>query len=254
MGINMRIELVGMSPKALRRASPHQHDTWEIVLNLEGNGVTVINGREYNFFPGSIICHPPGAVHSKYSDDPFTDIFVQVDGLIPPQSGEVSLFTDEEEKSFEALMFLALRTFYKKSGNYKAVLGSLAETMNQVLISWSAYKDHNESVENLKNTLIENFMNPEFKIGDAMGNVSYNTDYFRRCFKKETGKSPSSFITDLRMDYAEKLLSQQAYNKMTISEIALMSGFYDPRYFSRVFKKHYGTAPNEYIKKDKEPI
>ncbi len=248
----MKIDLIGMSPKALRRASPHQHNTWELVLNLEGSGITVIDGREYNFFPGSIICHPPGAIHSKYSEDAFTDIFVQINGFIPPKNDEVLLFTDEDEKSFEALMFMALREFYKKSGNYKTLLGALAETMNQILISWSAYVNKNESVENLKNILIENFINPEFQVGDAMRNVSYNTDYFRRCFKRETGYNPSSFLTNLRMNYAEKLLSQQDLNRMTISEIALMSGFYDPRYFSRVFKKHYKMSPNEFIKKYKE--
>jgi AraC-like DNA-binding protein len=32
-----------------------------------------------------------------------------------------------------------------------------------------------------------------------------------------------------------------------ISDIAYESGFSDPKYFSTLFKKHYGKTPKEYI-------
>ena len=36
----------------------------------------------------------------------------------------------------------------------------------------------------------------------------------------------------------------------SIKEIASFSGFSDPLYFSKVFKKHYGMSPGEYMEKE----
>ncbi len=35
----------------------------------------------------------------------------------------------------------------------------------------------------------------------------------------------------------------------SISEIAFKTGFNDPKYFSRIFKKFYGLSPSEFTKK-----
>ena len=39
--------------------------------------------------------------------------------------------------------------------------------------------------------------------------------------------------------------------EFTIAEIAYQTGFNDPKYFSRSFKKHTGKTPSEYVKQIK---
>ncbi len=68
----------------------------------------------------------------------------------------------------------------------------------------------------------------------------YSYSSFRKQFKQESGKSPLEYLTDLRMDRAESLLSGGQY---TVAEVACMVGYEDSSYFSRVFRKHKGCTP-----------
>lgn len=77
------------------------------------------------------------------------------------------------------------------------------------------------------------------------GIVGFNPSYFSRVFKQETGKSFVEYITEVRMQRAQKLLLE---HKKTILEIAEEVGYADDKYFSRIFKKHSGLKPNEYRK------
>lgn len=69
---------------------------------------------------------------------------------------------------------------------------------------------------------------------------------FRRLFKEYTGKSPIDYRIERRISYAKKLLNT---GSMTVLEVALETGFDDPAYFCRVFKKLTGITAGEYLKR-----
>lgn len=74
----------------------------------------------------------------------------------------------------------------------------------------------------------------------ALANMS--SYYFCRLFKRLTGKSPTEYITLLRLNKAATLLQE---NKLNITEVALSVGFNDSNYFSRQFKKYKKVAPSK---------
>jgi len=63
---------------------------------------------------------------------------------------------------------------------------------------------------------------------------------FKRAFKKEFKVTPLNYITNKRMEKAERLLT---VSELTISEIAYELGYNDPQYFTRIFKKNTGVTP-----------
>ncbi len=63
---------------------------------------------------------------------------------------------------------------------------------------------------------------------------------FKREFKKEFETTPLKYITQKRLKKAKNLLKN---SEMTISEIAFETGYNDPQYFTRTFKKNSGTTP-----------
>ena len=74
----MALHSVGRSALMLRYAGSHQHDCWEIVLDLNGTGQTIVDGVPYDFAPGKILCIPPNGVHSKMASKGFSDIFCMI--------------------------------------------------------------------------------------------------------------------------------------------------------------------------------
>lgn len=67
--------------------------------------------------------------------------------------------------------------------------------------------------------------------------------YLFRIFKKNSGKSPSEFITALRLQKGIELLKTP---DLTIKEVALASGFPSYQSFFRVFKLHFNISPEDF--------
>ena len=69
--------------------------------------------------------------------------------------------------------------------------------------------------------------------------------YFTRLFEDLEGSTPRSFLEDLRLREAVKLLHGQ---DLSVKEIAYASGISDVNYFCRLFKKRVGMSPGEFRK------
>jgi AraC-like DNA-binding protein len=67
-------------------------------------------------------------------------------------------------------------------------------------------------------------------------------------FKKNIGTSVHQYHLILRMEHAKKNLAAKDFS---VAEVASMSGFDDPLYFSRIFKKITGMSPKEFQKAQK---
>ncbi|RXZ84678.1 AraC family transcriptional regulator [Paenibacillaceae bacterium] len=67
--------------------------------------------------------------------------------------------------------------------------------------------------------------------------------YLCQVFKKYSGTSINHYVQQLRLQRAEYLLLGTS---RSIKDIAQEVGYSDPFYFSRLFKKNYGIAPQQY--------
>ena len=68
-------------------------------------------------------------------------------------------------------------------------------------------------------------------------------DYFSRIFKNVTGMNYSKWLNTIRLEKATELLSQ---NDMSLTEVAMLSGFQSIASLNRVFHREKGMAPGEY--------
>ena len=68
-------------------------------------------------------------------------------------------------------------------------------------------------------------------------------DYFSRIFKNVTGMNYNKWLNLIRLEKATELLSQ---NGLTLTEVAMLSGFQSIPSFNRVFHDEKGMAPSEY--------
>lgn len=90
---------------------------------------------------------------------------------------------------------------------------------------------------------IENHYATALSLERISKEVSLNPVYFSNLFKKETGETFTNYLNKYRIEKAKEAL---ANTSATISEIAYQTGFNDPKYFSRIFRKHIGLTPLEF--------
>ena len=98
-------------------------------------------------------------------------------------------------------------------------------------------------VEEAQNYVRTNYNDVDLSLDKVCSTLGVSSSYFSSVFKKETGESFISYLTDFRMKEAARLLLETDEKNYTI---ARKVGYEDANYFSYVFKKAYGMSPSRY--------
>jgi transcriptional regulator GlxA family with amidase domain len=70
-----------------------------------------------------------------------------------------------------------------------------------------------------------------------------STSHYVRLFKARNGQTPINYFLHLKIQRACDLLET---TRSDIREVALLLGYTDPYYFSRIFKRFMGVSPHHY--------
>ena len=97
--------------------------------------------------------------------------------------------------------------------------------------------------------IVKKHMSEEFNVEDLCQEMGMSRSSLYNKVRALTGHSPSDFIREVRLKEAALLLQGKKY---TVAEVSDMTGFSDPKYFTEIFKKHYGMTPSAYMKQPKE--
>jgi len=80
-------------------------------------------------------------------------------------------------------------------------------------------------------------------IQDIADHVRIHPSYLSSIFRKSLNQSVNSYINFHRINIAKQLLRN---SNVSITDIALQTGFYDAQHFLKTFKKNTGYTPTEY--------
>lgn len=80
-------------------------------------------------------------------------------------------------------------------------------------------------------------------VEDMAEELGISPNYLRKKFKDGTGSTILEYVTNVRMETAEKLLRQ---HKLKVKEVSLRVGYENVSYFTQLFAKRNGVTPNEY--------
>jgi AraC-like DNA-binding protein len=91
----------------------------------------------------------------------------------------------------------------------------------------------------------ENMGNSDFNIESVAEGIAMSRTTFYKKFKSLTNLTPVEFVRDMRLQKAKQYLDAGEHS---ISEVAYIVGFNNPKYFSTCFREKYNVSPSEYVK------
>ena len=94
-----------------------------------------------------------------------------------------------------------------------------------------------------KRYIDEHFDDESLSVSLLAQTAGVSQTYFRREFKICFGHSPKEYIRTLRIEHAKNLLEA---GDLSISEVALQSGYSNISYFSTDFRNATGQSPSQY--------
>lgn len=98
---------------------------------------------------------------------------------------------------------------------------------------------------------INSNLSQELSLDSIASAAAFSTYHFHRIFSAILGESLWNYTVRLRLEKAAQLITST--NKISITQIALDTGFSSSSVFSRAFKNYFGISPSNW-KKNKSKI
>jgi AraC-like DNA-binding protein len=254
----------------------HNHPEIEINLVMGISGKRVVGDSTENYENNDLVILGPYLNHKWYGDEtmlknkqPYRVITIQFDAN---QFSTSMMMKDS---------FFAIRNLLKESVQGIQYTGKTFETAKNIMIEMTENKGFDNTISFLKLLdvlsrgterrflsflefdtsgpktinnriqiayayIMQHYADPNFKISDVANQVQMTENSFSRFFQRQSFRSFSDFLIDLRLGKACKLILE---SDKTISEICYSSGFNNIANFNRLFKKYRKYTPNEFRKK-----
>ena len=121
-------------------------------------------------------------------------------------------------------------------------LGAEADSADEEEEAPSAGGEATEFVGMATKLTLDNLKDNDFTIDNLCREMGMSRTLFYVKLKTYTGKSPQDFVRTIRLERAATLLRQGR----SVTEVSILTGFDNPKYFSTVFKKYFGVSPSKY--------
>ena len=222
--------------------SRHKHPTWELIYCTSKSGVMVFDSMQLPYAEGDIVVIPPNIPHLNVSENGFTNIHLNIaDSTLAFR--QPAVMQDDANGSILHLFSDAYYLYCGDSAHKAELLASYGNLLAQYMASGAHASAKNRITEQIEQSIVHNYANADYQLDEALRGMPYCYDYLARVFRRDTGVTPHKYLTNLRLQSAAAML-QSDYRSIT--EVALLCGFRNPLYFSRLFKKKYGVSPKEY--------
>ena len=228
----------------------HMHQSWEFIYCTSGSGRIRFESLDLPYEAGTMVVIPPGTPHINESDTGFTNIFANVEDCF--LTLRQPFLVRDDANGFLLSAFQALFFHYSSNVRDASLLSAYGNLIATYAKVYQKSEIHTGIVSEIEGHIIQNFPNPAFELDEYLRSLPFSYEYLRKRFKKEVGVTPHQYLSDKRLQTAADWLARSLDDSSNVAEIAHLSGFKEPLYFSRMFKKRYGVAPSFYAEMKKE--
>lgn len=232
--------------KNAKQSVPSTSKSNGLHLVTRGDGIFCCNGTKHKIHESSLFFVRRGDVFSISSADTIEYCYICFEGRRGDEFMD-RIGASDVIRIFDALPNITEFWLHCIESANKDNVDLISES---VLLYTLSFLRPTESKQNdLLSTMIsvtnENFSDPEFNLLTLASKIGYDDKYISSVFKKQKKITYSQYLRELRIRHAIFLIEQGI---VSVKNIAILSGFGDPLYFSKVFKESEGVPPKEYIK------
>lgn len=218
-----------------------------LVFRLSGESVYYFENKTLRLRRGEMLFVPQGASYSFGKTSPADGRYILINfrGQVSdpePQVYPLDTFLDFDHFCHRLRRASLLETpldRYRVLSLFYQALECACEAEKTSYLDTSAARKLEPAVEQLRERLYD----PALKIGQLHALCGVSDTYFRKLFIARFGVSPKRYVLFRRLRRAKALLDHGEYN--SIAQVAALSGFDDPLYFSKLFRQTYGHPPSE---------
>lgn len=253
----------------------HFHSEYEIIYISESTGTQFVGNSIESYRAGDVLLIGSNLPHYLKSDEiyhsanapskvrgtiiQFEKEFMQHAVNFYPQFMRIKKLLEESrmgvffsagcsQKLIELLNLIPVEKGMNQITSFLQLLKVMSEIKQRKTISKPDFEyntEHNASRVDKVISFINKNYTRQITLDEIASFASMNATAFCRFFKKETGKTFTKYIFDMRIGYACKLLLM---NEMSISQIGVVCGFETISHFNKTFRKVSGYSPTEYRK------
>lgn len=240
---------------------PSIYDKHNIILVYEGEAILSCNNNEFKVSKGSLIYYKPGDYREGHTFQNNLMKCYTIDFLytLPYledntwQLYDIELPFSTIAKIDDKFLFSHLLELFSKFTKtwllekYNRVIQGRAIFSEILSLLLRQKFDNNFNYDNIRKTekvisYMTDHLTDKLTLTDLSNFVNISPSYLENIFKNVTGKSPISYLIDIRISKSKDLLN----DGYTISEVSSLVGFNDIFYFSKCFKKYVGISPSLY--------
>ncbi len=118
------------------------------------------------------------------------------------------------------------------------------ESMESKLDTQDVQSPNDALMDRIMQVINENLMNEDLSVELIANKVGISRVHLHRKMKELTNQTPHSFIRNIRLQRAAKLLRE---SRKSVTEVMYVCGFSNPASFSTMFKNLYGCSPRDYM-------
>ncbi|MEN8156826.1 MAG: AraC family transcriptional regulator [Bacteroidota bacterium] len=254
----------------------HFHQEYELVLITKGRGKRMVGDHIARFKENDLVFMGSKTPHEhlcdpEYYDEKegfrgeglviqFTHDFLGEKFFELQENHQLKRFLQDSSRGFEIkgrskqkIIAMMLKMQEMNSTDRLYALFSIFHIFMSVkevkTLSSPAYMEtflhyDNQPMQQVMQHIMQNYQN-EIALQDLLEIAHMSNTTFYEAFKRSFKMSFKSYLLNLRVGYACKLLTQESYS---IAEIAYSCGFGNLSNFNRQFKKIKGATPSRYLK------
>ncbi len=229
---------------------PTKADNYIIHLAVSGEGALHVENRTYSIKTGTIFFVRKGEVYSVNGGDGFVFLYICFYGRRADEVME-RIGTANEERVIPG--YEKLIPFWQEAlstTNHQNIdLISEAVLLYTLGCLDPKEQEDNRPVSAVVRITADRFTEPDLTLAGLAKQLGYDPKYLSFAFRRERGITYTAYLRNLRIKHAQFLMEQGV---TSVKNVAKLSGFKDPLYFSKVFAKEEGVSPREYQREIRE--